>query len=320
MSSRPSPGRPAIALTVVRGILPAVLGAVLLTSCGGADGTTADPARTSGSPTDAPTAYDQYVALGDSYTAAPLVPPTDTSTICLRSGANYPALVAEAMPGTTLTDVSCSGATSLDMTHPQVGVNGSVPPQLNAVGRDTDLVTIGLGGNDGQLFGGVLGHCFLVSETDPTGSPCQTFFTNDGGAHLDSVFAEIADNLVGVVDQVRLRAPDARILVVGYPQIVPEVGTCDLLPLADGDYAFGREINERLAEAVRVGAERAQAEYVDVWTPSTGHDICAADPWINGRVSRSDAAAAYHPLAVEQRAVAQLVLEALSAPAPSPAS
>ena len=42
--------------------------------------------------------YRSYVALGDSYTAAPLVPSTDTSNGCLRSSGNYPSLVAAAMP------------------------------------------------------------------------------------------------------------------------------------------------------------------------------------------------------------------------------
>src|SRR3954462_5512053 len=95
-------------------------------SAGGADAPAPAPARTTGSPATAPTAYDQYVALGDSYTAAPLVPPTDSSTICLRSGVNYPALVARAMPGTALTDVSCSGATTADTTRSQSGNGGSV--------------------------------------------------------------------------------------------------------------------------------------------------------------------------------------------------
>src|SRR3954449_4668189 len=104
------------------------LAAALGTGCsaGGADAPAPAPARTTGAPATAPTAYDQYVAIGDSYTAAPLVPPTDGSTICLRSGVNYPALIAEAMPGTALTDVSCSGATTANATQPQRGNGGTV--------------------------------------------------------------------------------------------------------------------------------------------------------------------------------------------------
>jgi len=290
--------------------VPAVLALllVLVVACSAdRDEPRAAPARTTGSPTTVPTSYDQYVALGDSYTAAPLVPPTDTSTRCLRSGANYPALVAKAMPGTGLTDVSCSGADTRDMTRPQTGRTGSVPPQLDALGRGTDLVTIGLGGNDDNLFGTLLGDCTRLASSDPDGAPCRTAAQQQPD-RLPSTLRQIRHNLAGVVDGVRKRSPRARILVVGYPQIVPASGTCDLLPLAAGDYAFARDVNAGLVRAVRSGAADASAEYVDLWAPSRGHDICSADPWINGRVTSADRALAYHPLAVEQQAVADLIL------------
>jgi lysophospholipase L1-like esterase len=289
-------------------VVPLLL--VALAGCSGSDQPEAAPAHATGSPTGAPTKYDQYVAIGDSYTAAPLVPPTDTSSICLRSGVNYPALLAKAMPGSSLTDVSCSGASTRNTFSPQVGQSGTVPPQFDALKPGTDLVTIGLGGNDGRLFGGVLGKCVQIAHTDPAGAPCQTAFDAEDPQLLDTTFAKIERNIAAVVDGVHQRSPQARVLVVGYPQIIPESGTCDLLPLAAGDYPFARSINEGLNEAVERGA--TQAEYVDVWTPTAGHDICADDPWINGRVTSAETALAYHPLAVEQEQVAQLLVDALS--------
>lgn len=280
--------------------------------------TAAGPAHETGSPATAPTAYRRYVALGDSYTAAPLVPPTDTSTICLRSAVNYPALVARALPGTRLTDVSCSGATTGDVTARQSSPisQQSVPPQIRAVTGRTDLVTVGLGGNDDGLFGAVLGQCLQVASTDPAGAPCRTAFATQDPTRLDRAFSDIRRNIAGVVAAVRERAPRARVLVVGYPQIIPATGRCADLPLAAGDYAFGRRVNRGLTEAVRRGAAAARAEYVDLWRPSAGHDICGADPWINGRVTSAARALAYHPLAVEQQQVARLVLAALERPAP----
>jgi lysophospholipase L1-like esterase len=224
---------------------------------------------------------------------------------------NYPALVAKAMPGTALTDVSCSGASTRNTVSPQTGRTGSVPPQFDALTRGTDLVTIGLGGNDGQLFGGVLGRCMQIAGTDPAGDPCRQSFASEDPDRLDTTFADIERNIARVVRGVHQRSPRARIQVIGYPQIIPGSGTCDLLPLAVGDYAFAREVNEGLNKAVEAGAEDAQAEYVDTFGPSEGHDICADDPWINGRVTSADTALAYHPLAVEQEQVARLVLDAL---------
>jgi lysophospholipase L1-like esterase len=298
----------------MRRFLPAAVLALTLALASGcwagdADEPEAGPARATGSPTGAPTAYDEYVALGDSYTAAPLVPPTDTSNLCLRSGVNYPALVAEAMPGTTLTDVSCSGAGTRNTTTPQTGRGGSVPPQLDALSRTTDLVTIGLGGNDHALFATLLGRCTQLAVADPDGAPCTAAYPETDTA---ATLADIRRNVAGVIAAVRDRSPHARIVVVGYPQIVPESGTCDLLPLAAGDYPFARDVNEGLARAVRLAADDAQADYLDLWAPSTGHDICAADPWINGRVTTVNEALAYHPFAVEQAAVADLLLGMLT--------
>ncbi|WP_395690460.1 SGNH/GDSL hydrolase family protein [Nocardioides sp.] len=297
----------------MRSTVPLTAAAALLVGLAGCAGAGSDrpeagPARTTGSPVGAPTAYEEYVALGDSYTAAPLVAPTDTSTTCLRSQVNYPALVAEAMPGTTLTDVSCGGADTGDTVHPQAGRGGAVPPQFDALTPTTDLVTIGLGGNDEGLFGGVLGGCIRLATTDPAGAPCRRAYAG----RLPATLADIAGNVAGVVRGVRARAPQARVLVVGYPQIVPAAGTCDLLPIAAGDYPFARRVNVGLTEAVRAGARRAHAEYVDVWAASAGHDICAAEPWVNGRVTRIGTALAYHPFAVEQREVARLVLAHLT--------
>jgi hypothetical protein len=269
------------------------------------------PAHPTGRPATAPTAYHRYVAIGDSYTAAPLVPPTDSSTICLRSGVDYPALVARAMPGTRLTDVSCSGATTANVLHRQTSDFGSVPPQIDAVTRRTDLVTIGLGGNDDGLFETVLGRCVRVASSDPTGAPCRSAFAEEAPHELGRALGDIRHHVAGVVRDVRRRAPAARVLVVGYPQIVPASGRCEDLPLAAGDYAFGRTINHGLTRAVRLAARDAHATYVDLWGPTAGHDICAPDPWINGRVTSAGRALAYHPLAVEQRHVAELVLAAL---------
>jgi lysophospholipase L1-like esterase len=295
-----------------RQLLVLVLGTCLLAGCSGRgdDEPVAAAARTTAPPAPAPTGYEQYVALGDSYTAAPLVSPTDTSTVCLRSEVNYPALVAADMPGTALTDVSCSGARTGNATSPQSGLGGSVPPQFDALRASTDLVTVGLGGNDEGLFATVLGRCTRLASADPRGAPCRAELDRVAEP-LDETLATIRHNIASVVDGIRKRSPDARILVVGYPQIVPASGTCDLLPLATGDYPFARSVNEGLTRAVRLGAEDAEAEYVDLWAATSNHDICATDPWINGRITSADTALAYHPLAVEQRAVADIVLETL---------
>ena len=54
-----------------------------------------------------------YVALGDSYTSAPLVPNQHGQPIdCGRSDRNYPSLTAPALGVARFTDVSCGSAQS----------------------------------------------------------------------------------------------------------------------------------------------------------------------------------------------------------------
>ena len=97
-----------------------------------------------------------YVSLGDSYTAAPLVPnPTGNPILCGRSTNNYPSDVARALSPSSFTDASCSSATTADMTQSQSLEGGlqTAPPQFNALKSTDAIVTVGIGGNDADLIG-----------------------------------------------------------------------------------------------------------------------------------------------------------------------
>lgn len=257
-------------------------------------------------PAQAADADFRYVALGDSYTAAPLVPEVIPAGGCIRSTQNYPHLIAAALGVTDFADVSCSGADTPDMWASQLA---GIPPQLDAVTADTDLVTVSIGGNDFSVFGTLVAYCPTLRASDPTGDPCRDAMRADGRDRLLAAVHETRDRIVAVLQEVRRRAPQARIVVVGYPQIAPRDGACpDRLPLADGDVAYAVQVNQRLTQALRQAAARTGADYVDVWRASQGHDVCSADPWINGQYF-SPVAAPYHPFASEQAAVAQLVLD-----------
>jgi lysophospholipase L1-like esterase len=254
---------------------------------------------------------DRYVALGDSYTAAYLTGKLDTeSGGCLRSLTNYPRQVAAKL-GLELTDVSCGGATTLNVAAAQQPTWGAaVPPQIDAVGHDTRLVTIGLGGNDFNLFGRIVVNCMLAAQQDPTGSPCADIAERN--PQVWQVFDKIQQRLVKVVELVRKQAPEARILLVGYPQAFPATGGCAQFPIAKGDMTLARDLLNGLNGAVEGAASDTGTSYVDVWTPSAGHDICSKDPWIAGaRPERKDGFA-YHPYPEEQELVARQVLDVLA--------
>ncbi|RYP88944.1 SGNH/GDSL hydrolase family protein [Nocardioides guangzhouensis] len=270
-------------------------------------------------PTAAPwsASVQRYVALGDSYTAAPMIAGKMSDDGCFRSSNNYPALLARDLPGATVVDRSCSAATTRDLTHRQRTVFGAArPPQLAALTRDTDLVTVGIGGNDLDVFQRLVGTCTALRRSDPTGDPCHRSFTRGGTDTMLRDAARVEGRVTAVLDAVQRRAPDARIVVVDYPVIVPEAGTCPRrLPMATGDYPWAHRVNERLSRSLRDAAGRAGVEHLDVAAASTGHDVCAgADAWVNGQRTEPGTALAYHPLAAGQQAVAGLLRDLLAAP------
>ncbi|MFC4565963.1 SGNH/GDSL hydrolase family protein [Nocardiopsis mangrovi] len=253
---------------------------------------------------------DRYVALGDSFTAGPLVPPrTGDPVLCLRSGANYPSLVAEALGATDFTDVSCSGAVTGDMTAPQRFPGPDNPAQFDALTPDTTLVTLQIGGNDFGFIE-ILLKCAALSATDPKGDPCAEYYTRDGD-ELASRVDDTAARVAGVLDGVRERSPDATVAVVGYLQILPESGGCwPEVPIAGGDVAYLDGAQTDLNAAIAEEAADAGAVFVDAF--ERGHDVCAdrADKWVEG-IFPSQPAAPVHPNADGMAEVGARVVTAL---------
>jgi lysophospholipase L1-like esterase len=255
-------------------------------------------------------AGDTYVALGDSYTAGPLIGETTGPAACGQTDGNYPHLLAERLD-LELVDVSCGGATTEDLTEPQVRPNGAeVPPQLDALTEDTALVTLRIGGNDGGVFANLVSTCVALGAEDPDGEPCTTMGRMDNG-RLAQEIEDLSGRIEEAVGDILERAPRARVIVVGYPQIFPESGACEDLPLATGDYPFAASVMQQIVDAQESAAEAADAEYIDVFTATQGHDICADDPWIAGAVPKRPGLA-YHPYAEEQDVVADLLMAKIS--------
>jgi lysophospholipase L1-like esterase len=252
--------------------------------------------------------YRDYVAIGDSFTAGAGILPSD-NTGCFRSSRNYPNQLAEKLHA-HLRDASCGGATVAELERPQPTVAKTNPPQLDAVDHHTDLVTISLGLND-TGYGVLLQRCPQLAPTDPEGSPCRASFQTDQGDSFLSAVPGFEARLVHGIGLVRDAAPDARVVVVGFPQIAPTDGTCPELPFAAGDYDYLAEYLEDLNDVMKDAADEADADFVDVLSASRGHDICAGDDaWVLG-APLSHRTMSWHPFDNEQRAVAALIDDAL---------
>lgn len=291
----------------------AALGA--LTGCddGPPGASVGNPSASSSATRASDLAYPTYVALGDSYTAAPGVPQTEQETGCLRSNGNYASLVANQLKS-DLVDVSCSGASTVSLIGAQDTADHVYPPQFAALSADTSLVTLGIGGNDLQLFETMVGTCGQLGLSDPDGSPCRDYM-KDAGTKKDLLVEKI-DQIGGRVKAalkgIRDRAPQAKVVLVGYPQPVPPKGTCRILPIAKGDYPYMRSLVVKLNDSLRTAAKKAEADFIDMVKASKGHDICAgSDAWVNGVNTDLMRALAFHPFAEEQQAVADLVMKKL---------
>lgn len=238
-----------------------------------------------------------YVALGDSYTAAPQAVGVGTRAGCGRSEENYPALVAERLGDLDLADRSCSGASTEDL-------------DLDVLDDGTELVTVGIGANDGHIFSILVTGCAALAAKDPAGAPCVAELEQTGEDLMARADAA-ADAVAETLDQVSERAPDAEVLLVGYPVIFPATGSCpDRLPLAAGDTAYAARVMRHLNEELEAAASRKGVTFLDVQAATEGHDICAEDPWIQGVGHELDAPMQFHPTAEEQQVVADLVVAA----------
>lgn len=234
----------------------------------------------------------EYVALGDSSAAGPLIP-HQIDLVCLRSGVNYPHVAAGKLAA-KLTDVSCSGAVVPDFTGKQFGF---VAPQFDSLKPSTDLVTVAIGGNDTGLVSAAL-SC-INAFPEPYGTSCKDRFTAGGKDQLAERIAAAGPSVGKALDAIRTKAPNAKVLVTGYGTYIRPGGCYPLVPAwaRDADYlqASVDRLNAMLAEQ----AARHGATYVDLRTPSIGHDACAPSStrWLEGLFPGS-AAAPLHPSAL----------------------
>ena len=250
-----------------------------------------------------------YVALGDSYTAGPLIPVVrEDAPGCFRSSNNYPAYLAGLLDVASYRDASCSGAASEDVAGRQsLMFDNRARPQVAALSAGTDLVTVGLGGNDFGLFGSLSGGCGGSWRAEAT--PCRDRY----GATKVRDARRVRGTLRAALEKVRDAAPAAEIYVVGYPRLLPDAGSCRAAGFTEGDAAWALRVAGVLNRSVRQAAEDVGATYVDLYPTSQGHDICAGrEAWVNGLRTDFGAAAAFHPFLVGMRETARAVYETVT--------
>jgi lysophospholipase L1-like esterase len=262
-----------------------------------------------------------YVALGDSYTSAPLVPNQHGEPIdCGRSDHNYPSLVAAALAADTFVDVSCGSAQTKHMTEPQpdLPLGGTNPPQFNGLRADATLVTVGIGGNDAGLVG-VAEKCAQLGATDPMGTSCRDYWAPGGNDQVAAKIEETKPKIAAVLQGIHGRAPQARVAIVGYPDVLPKNGeSCwPMVPLSPDDIRYIDELIVRINAMIAGQAAANDADFVDTYRDSGGHDVCKLPPnrWFEGLVP-TEPAYPLHPNAKGEASMARSALAVLGQPRP----
>ncbi len=237
-----------------------------------------------------------YVAMGDSYTSGPGIEPYAPSAPpdCGQSERSYPYLVAHAL-GLKLTDVSCGGAKTIDETESQFE---GQPPQDEALSASTEIVTLGMGGNDRNLFGTLLEGCtildfYLKAEGS---SPCKDQY----GAVVTKDFEEDKPEQEAALRRIKELAPNAKVFVIGYPEIIDL--PCANFPWYEKDTLWFRNKVQKVGnKLIKEGAKANGAIFVETFKQSEGHNACQAvgTRWIEP-LFNSLTGVAVHPNAMGQ--------------------
>lgn len=209
-----------------------------------------------------------YVALGDSYSSGTGAPPYTGGT-CFRSPRGYAQLWANTHDVSTFKYVACGGATTASMTD-----------QFSSLDAATDLVSITIGGNDID-FAGTMITCVINTDT-----AC----VNAVNAGIENARTTLPAKLDATYTTIRTRAPNATVVVLGYPRLVEANGNC---MSATKRAALNRGA-DALHEVISARAAAASLRYVDARAHFAGHGACGNSPWIN-RFSLFQLVESFHP-------------------------
>lgn len=224
------------------------------------------------------------VVLGDSFAAGVGNLPYDTnSAACKRSQAAYGPLLARSGLVTLQAFVACSGATTTQVSGP--GPNRE-PAQIDAITSATDIVTVQALGNDFYV-GAIEGLCFApqaelncsLDSHFPPGTPLEGKTVGEVVASIPVLGPKLLDNLY---DQISKKLKDnrrAKVIVVGYPNIVGNGGIyCP--GLTSAEVVTAKTMVANLNKVLRDAAQRHHFRFAAVDSLFRGHDGCGLLPAI----------------------------------------
>lgn len=203
-----------------------------------------------------------YAALGDSYSSGVGAGNyTSESGSCYRSYNAYPYLWKNAHSPSSFDFAACSGAQTTDVINNQLG----------GLNSSTTLVSITIGGNDAG-FANTMETCVLLGESACLSSVAadENYANTTLPGRLDAVYSAIHS-----------KAPNAHVVVLGYPHLYQVPGNC-IFGISDTSRSAINQAADVLDGVIAKRAANAGFTFEDVRGLFAGHEICGDyDQWLN---------------------------------------
>ena len=271
----------------------------------------------------APEQGSRLVVFGDSQAAGTNLMMTPDERGCWQSETSWPKQLADRL-GVRNTpdfvDATCSGG-AID-----TGGGWLLCDQVrwadskNAFGPGTETVLLQFGMND-SWGNGVQGYfdsidsCILNLIDGCEREAAQQNRAQDAAATTPEAFAQ---RIAPVVDYIKHYAPNARIALVGLPEMTPQrgdeiCGTIFGAPVVQPRGGALVDFFAALDDAARGAADRLDLDFVDVRGAFDGHGPCTAQPWVNGIFELDNAfGGPLHPNRVGDVVISDYVARTLS--------
>ena len=272
-----------------------------------------------------------YLALGDSFSSGEGAFKYEIGTdeqdfnLCHLSQVSYPYLIAKKIQANLFHSVACSGAKTLNISGVDKEVVNQyikIPPN-NSLGEwipgykkqislisanNPKIITLSVGGND-IGFTDKLTACLKPGTCYPSYEDRQEVFNEiDGKLNtIKKTFTKTKNS----ADK------DARIYVVGYPQIADADGSCGInVHLNHDELVLASSIITRLNMVIKTAATQAGVNYVDIEDALNGFRLCENNDGnmaMNGLTAGNDIHGiigneSFHPTEFGQQLMADKIL------------
>lgn len=242
-------------------------------------------------------------SIGASYASGHGIDPQIDGN-CHRSGINYSHLVTQDLAA-SLTDVTCSGATTDNFSHSQ----GFTPPQYAILNGHHDIMLVSIGSNDIQL---VQAAIFCAWFGNPVTTNCDS-----NRATTERLVPTWKAKIDTTYQRIRELEPTAKIYAISYgsPLLTAEQ-SCRNAPWNQSNRMWIMHKFDLLSRYTKAAVEQIHGFYVDASKIAAGHEICSADPWYVGTEDPHGDGFIIHPKAAWHRAIAAALLHAITSSKP----